>query len=121
MGYFRKNEIKSAKRTPIPLYIRTPCPEILDPPLTVFETIIMSRGSQEKFLLHPKTYEKHDKYHRVCVCVCGGGVVFYSMFKSSVMCLGGVEGCVCPRSVIKVSVPFLCILRQQILGRRFGL
>ena len=58
----------------------------------------MSWGSQEKFL-HPKTYEKHDKYHRECVCVGGGGgagVVFYSMFKGSVMCLGGVEGCVCP-------------------------
>ena len=33
MGYFRKNEIKSAKQTPTPLYKRTPFPEILDPPL----------------------------------------------------------------------------------------
>ena len=32
-GIFMKNEIKSAKRTPTHLYIRTPIPEILDPPL----------------------------------------------------------------------------------------
>ena len=37
--------------------------------------------------------------------MCVGGAVFYSMFKGSVMCLGGVEGCVCHVSVIKVSVP----------------
>ena len=30
-----KNEIKSAKRTPTPLYIRTPVPEILDPHLII--------------------------------------------------------------------------------------
>ena len=32
-GIFKKLDIKSAKRTPILLYIRTPFPEILDPPL----------------------------------------------------------------------------------------
>ena len=30
-GIFKKIEIKSAKGTPIPLYIQTPFPEILDP------------------------------------------------------------------------------------------
>ena len=38
-GYLRKNEIKSAKRTPLPpfpLHIWTPCSEILNPPLQMY-------------------------------------------------------------------------------------
>ena len=32
-GIFNQIQKKSAKRTPIPLYVYTPFPEILDPPL----------------------------------------------------------------------------------------
>ena len=50
-GIFKKNEIKSAKRTPYTFYIWTPFPEILDPPWVGFNFAYPEIQSDEMSVL----------------------------------------------------------------------
>ena len=61
-GIFKKNEIKSAKRTTTPLHIRTPFPEILDPPLIH----VCQHGRLSEIFAHMRSCTCPNAFFQIC-------------------------------------------------------